>query len=100
MGHTYICLAASEDVLTSALRTAWELRIDKNAKTSRKYHAAERGGERIRNIPSPLSGQSHWLWVPSVDSGRGLFGAKINSRATESLRIFPLSGPPRTELPE
>ena len=37
MGHTHIRLAAaSEDVLTGALRTAWRLRIDKNAKTSRK----------------------------------------------------------------
>src|SRR6266436_6762006 len=36
MGHTHIRLAASQDVLTDALRTAWKLRIDKNAKTSRK----------------------------------------------------------------
>jgi hypothetical protein len=37
MGHTHIRLAAaSEDALTGALRTAWKLRIDKNAKTSRK----------------------------------------------------------------
>jgi hypothetical protein len=36
MGHTHIPLPASEDVLTGALRTAWRLRIDKNAKTSRK----------------------------------------------------------------
>src|SRR6195256_2802739 len=36
MGHTHIRLAASEDVLTGALRTAWKLLIDKNAKTSRK----------------------------------------------------------------
>jgi hypothetical protein len=37
VGHTHIRLAAaSEDVLTGALRTAWKLRIDKNAKTSRK----------------------------------------------------------------
>jgi len=37
MGHTHIRLAAaSEGVLTGALRTAWKLRIDKNAKTSRK----------------------------------------------------------------
>jgi len=45
MGHTHIRLAAaSEDVLTGALRTAWKLRIDKNAKTSRKKHVAGRGG--------------------------------------------------------
>jgi hypothetical protein len=48
MGHTHIRLsAASEDVLTGALRTAWKLRIDKNAKTSRKKkHLAECGGIR------------------------------------------------------
>jgi hypothetical protein len=43
MGHTHIRLAAaSEDVLTGALRTAWRLRIDKNAKTSRKKPVAAR----------------------------------------------------------
>lgn len=37
MGHTHIRLAAaSEDVLAGALRTAWKLRIDKNAKTGRE----------------------------------------------------------------
>src|SRR5256714_2526457 len=46
MGHTHIRLAAmSADVLTGAVRTAWRLRIDKNAKTSRKRpHMAERSG--------------------------------------------------------
>src|ERR1043166_8874016 len=46
MGHTHIRrAAASEDVLTGALRPAWQLRIDKNARTSRKKnHVAERGG--------------------------------------------------------
>ena len=46
MGHTHIRLAAaSEDVLTGALRAAWILRIDKNAKTSRKKtYVAERSG--------------------------------------------------------
>ncbi|HEV7968368.1 MAG TPA: MmcQ/YjbR family DNA-binding protein [Candidatus Acidoferrales bacterium] len=46
MGHTHIRLAAaSEDVLTGALRTAWKLRIDKNAKTIRKKNqGAERSG--------------------------------------------------------
>jgi len=34
MGHTHIRLAAaSADVLTGALRTAWKLRVDQNAKT-------------------------------------------------------------------
>ena len=37
MGHTHIRLAAAnKDVLTGALQTAWKLRVDKNAKTSRK----------------------------------------------------------------
>ena len=34
MGHTHIRLAAaSEDVITGALRTAWKLRVEKNSKT-------------------------------------------------------------------
>ena len=37
MGHTHICLAAaSEEVLAGALRTAWQLRVEKNAKTRGK----------------------------------------------------------------
>ena len=46
MGHTHIRLAAaSEDVLTGALRTARKQRVEKNAKTSRKNpHAAGRRG--------------------------------------------------------
>src|ERR1700724_1304969 len=37
MGMTHIRLAqANEDVLAGALRTAWRLRIEKNAKTGRK----------------------------------------------------------------
>jgi len=45
MGHTHIRLAAaSEDVLTDAVRTAWKLRMDKKAKTSRKKHVAKRSG--------------------------------------------------------
>jgi len=37
MGHTHIRLAAaSEDVLAGALRSAWKLRVEKNAKTRRK----------------------------------------------------------------
>jgi len=37
MGHTHIRLsAASKDVLEGALRTAWKLRMDLNAKTGRK----------------------------------------------------------------
>ena len=38
MGHTHIRLAAAdEDVLSGALRTAWKLRIDTNAKSGRKH---------------------------------------------------------------
>jgi hypothetical protein len=37
MGHTHIRLAAAnEDVLAGALRTAWKLRVDNNAKTRAK----------------------------------------------------------------
>jgi hypothetical protein len=37
MGATHIRLAkATEDVLMGALRTAWNLRVEKNAKTSRQ----------------------------------------------------------------
>lgn len=40
MGMTHIRLAeANEDVLAGALRTAWRLRIEKNAKTGRKQRA-------------------------------------------------------------
>ena len=46
MGHTHIRLApANTDVLTGALRTAWKLRMEMNAKTrARKRSAAARGG--------------------------------------------------------
>jgi YjbR len=44
MGMTHIRLAkATEDVLLGALRTAWRLRTDKNAKTKTKRHAPLRG---------------------------------------------------------
>jgi hypothetical protein len=37
MGHTHIRLAAAnQDVLTGALRTAWKLRMELNAKTRAK----------------------------------------------------------------
>src|ERR1700693_4388733 len=37
MGHTHIRLAAAnEDILTGALRTAWKLRVEKNAKRREK----------------------------------------------------------------
>src|SRR2546430_15881666 len=46
MGHTHIRLAAAdEDVLTGALRTAWKLRVEKNAKgrENRRPSAAPAG---------------------------------------------------------
>jgi hypothetical protein len=45
MGHTHIRLAAAnKDVLTGALRAAWKLRVEKNAKTGEKRPLAPRGG--------------------------------------------------------
>jgi hypothetical protein len=45
MGHTHIRLAAaSEDVLTGALRTAWKLRVEKNAQTRGKRRASPASG--------------------------------------------------------
>ncbi|HJT68737.1 MAG TPA: MmcQ/YjbR family DNA-binding protein [Terriglobales bacterium] len=42
MGATHVRLSAvSEDVLTGALRTAWKLRVDKNAKTGKKRSGAK-----------------------------------------------------------
>jgi len=44
MGATHIRLArASEETLAGALRTAWKLRVEKNAKTNRKKRAPRRG---------------------------------------------------------
>src|SRR6267154_2827046 len=43
MGMTHIRLAAaSEDVLTGALHTAWQLRMDKNTETKRKRSSRRR----------------------------------------------------------
>ncbi len=56
MGHTHIRLAAaSEDVVMGALRTAWKLRVGKNANTSGKRRSSARSGRRM-----PLRG-SHDL---------------------------------------
>jgi hypothetical protein len=47
MGMTHIVLeAASEDVLTGALRTAWKLRLEQNARSRRKTRTRRR--EEIR----------------------------------------------------
>jgi hypothetical protein len=43
MGMTHIVLAAAnEDVLTGALKAAWQLRVDKNRKTARKKQTAKK----------------------------------------------------------
>jgi len=45
MGATHIRLAkATEDVLTGALRAAWKIRVDKNAKASAKKPRARPSG--------------------------------------------------------
>jgi hypothetical protein len=44
MGMTHIRLAsATEDVLSGALRTAWKLRVEKNAKSGKKKRTAVKG---------------------------------------------------------
>jgi len=43
MGATHVRLAkANEDVLAGALRAAWKLRVEKNAKTSQKKRAGRK----------------------------------------------------------
>jgi hypothetical protein len=43
MGATHIRLAsASEDALAGALRTAWKLRVEKNAKAGKSKRASTR----------------------------------------------------------
>jgi hypothetical protein len=51
MGMTHIRLAeANEDVLSGALRAAWRLRIDKNAKAGGKRRAATEAKIRTRKV--------------------------------------------------
>jgi len=52
MGHTHIRLAAaSEEVLTGALRTAWKLRIEKNAKKTREEASCgSASGEQVDDL--------------------------------------------------
>jgi hypothetical protein len=53
MGHTHIRLgAASADVLAGAIRTAWKLRVDKNAKTT---GAKRREGKRSQTVAKARS---------------------------------------------
>ncbi len=47
MGATHIRLAAAnEDILSGALRVAWKLRADKNAKSGKKKHSPARHGSQ------------------------------------------------------
>jgi hypothetical protein len=49
MGMTHIRLAmATEDVLVGALRTAWKLRIEKNAKSGQKKRTPTAGMRRAK----------------------------------------------------
>ena len=49
MGMTHIRLAAAdEDILSGALRTAWKLRNEKNAKTDQKKRPTSTGGRTAR----------------------------------------------------
>ena len=51
MGMTHIRLAAAnEDVLAGALRTAWQLRVEKNRKAGQKKHDLA-GGRRATKKP-------------------------------------------------
>jgi hypothetical protein len=50
MGHTHIRLAAAnEDVLTGALRMAWKLRIEANARTDGKKRGGTKSGPARRS---------------------------------------------------
>jgi hypothetical protein len=50
MGMTHICLAeANEDLLTGALRTAWKLRVEKNAKPGKRMGAAAQRSRVMRS---------------------------------------------------
>jgi hypothetical protein len=76
MGMTHIRLAAAqEDVLTGALRTAWKLRVDKNAKSGRKPHAPARP---IRAAASRASKQ------PAITAAKPL--KKSAKKSTKTLR--------------
>jgi hypothetical protein len=60
MGMTHVRLeAATEDVLTGALQTAWKLRLEKNAKTGAKQRAEKSGtGPRaVRKTKTKANGK-------------------------------------------
>ena len=55
MGSTHICLAkASEELLTGALRTAWNLRIEKNTRSKTKKKRS-RGQAKSQELQFPAS---------------------------------------------
>ena len=50
MGMTHIRLAATnEDVLSGALRIAWKLRVEKNAKSSKKKHVSTKRASKTKS---------------------------------------------------
>ena len=54
-GATHIRLAAAtEDVLTGALQTAWKLRIEKNKDTGRKGHAPTKRSSKAKTVDTKL----------------------------------------------
>ncbi len=54
MGVTHIRLAAAkEEVLAGALRTAWKLRLEKNATSSRKTRALTKGSRVAKTRHQP-----------------------------------------------
>jgi len=58
MGATHIRLAAaSEDVLTGALRSAWKLRVGKNATARTKPARTKSPARRKRNTAAQLPGR-------------------------------------------
>ena len=51
MGATHIRLAAAtEDILAGALRTAWKIRLDKNATSGRKGRSTKRASAGRRRL--------------------------------------------------
>ena len=71
MGHTHIRLAAaSVDILTGALRTAWKLRSDMNAKTGRRNP----GGRARRSDRSERQGATSMKATKGRNAGSGKKG--------------------------
>src|SRR5215467_8609016 len=75
MGMTHIRLAAAnEDVLAGALRAAWRLRIEKNAKAGRKKRVPVRAGSAKRKKQQTLTRDSGPIAPSEVICGlHGMF---------------------------